>query len=246
MNNLQQLEATTNNFIVAQNNYDEVIKTYENSGFLYASKLAKIAKHGFTFFEKKSLENFVSESLSSLPLSWRHDYRIETGGDRFVLRQKYSHLCEVEIIADESKVYGSVSLEDYNLMTNNKIEMFRREPNCIHRQTKLADGEGSEVILYDVQITEDNIKDYPGVPPLFIAEKAQRAIEANVFDELTVLDVKKQEYVLQEVIEDPLLVGKISQRPDLYFLIAGWDSNIKDLEILNQKLCSKEAQSLLK
>jgi hypothetical protein len=55
---------------------DEIISKYEKAGLTTSAKLAKIAKHGFKFFEKSDLIKFVSSATDKLNKNLEKNYVI--------------------------------------------------------------------------------------------------------------------------------------------------------------------------
>lgn len=81
--------------------------------------------------------------------------------------------------------------------------------------------------LHKISITETRLEDYKGLPPLEVDQAL--GVAKKDFEEFTVLDVKKEE--LQNILDDPILVGKLSILPDYYFFIAGWEKD-HDINLL--------------
>lgn len=81
---------------------------------------------------------------------------------------------------------------------------------------------------YRIMLEEELVENYKNVPPLEIIKKLNQVKENRLFDTYVVIYP-----TVKEIIQDPLLCGKIHEEKDQWFFIAEWGDDIKLEQLLN-------------
>jgi hypothetical protein len=259
MTNLKEITKSLGTFTIKdKNSIDNIIDRYEKAGLTASSKLAKIAQHGFTFFEKNDLIEFAKKAV-----------------------EPYLENAEFENVRLWSDYDGKYVEKKQQIKLGEKVDFVKREAKenelfaIIISPNISANMRGSDLISSSrnykrktpVSVTIDEISVYPYVPPIQVVDKIAEANSLNVFDKLFVLDIQEEKPEILQIIDsnqtlaetqqriiqqnvakyldDPIVVGWIKEKPDTYFYITAWDKNIELSQILNQDLCLTENQPKL-
>ncbi len=81
--------------------------------------------------------------------------------------------------------------------------------------------------LYSVALEEVAIEKYKHIPPTDVLPKIKEAQDRGLFDTITIMYP-----TAKEIVEDPLVLGKIDEEPGKWFYIAEWGDDISIDQLL--------------
>lgn len=260
MTNLQEITKSLGVFTVKnKDSIDNIIDRYEKAGLTASFKLAKIAQHGFTFFEKNDLIEFAKKAVE--PYLETPEYKTDKKWNRW--ENEYTEFSKQTKLGEEVNFVQRETKENELFA----IIISPRVSTNIN-SSELWDLNRDYKLKTPVSVTIDEISVYPHIPPIQVVDKIAEANSLNVFDKLFVLDIQEEKQEVLQIIDsgqtlaetqqqiiqrdvvqyldDPIVVGWIKEKPDTYFYITAWDKNIELSQILNQDLCLTENQKLIK
>lgn len=229
---LTDIQKETKAFIVSdKSQLEQLPQLYEEAGFIYASKLAKIALHGFNFFDG---DNLVDWAISKI--------------DQVCQETWVERLDHLTIFEGELNLFHCVYLGSNKQQTNEYayVDKYKTKSNPSSYKNEVFDPNAYAQIIGKITdnkelrtiITKDNLKEYHEVPPIKILPKIAEARKLNLFDDYVVFDIHNTVVDITPPLYDPIICGVLKEDPDRYYMIAGWDNNLPKDEILNQTLCS--------
>lgn len=175
-------------------------------------KLATISELGYKMLTKKHFQDWLDALPSEAEVVEDRDRLLDyissgsgitvTGGNR------------VSMIFTGSNWIGtsSISFDD-----NDDNKVVSPDTIATRKEAVMAGGK-----RYSISIEEIPVENYQHIPPADVLSKIKEARECGVFDKLTVAYP-----TAKEIVEDPLVLGKIKEMPDTWFYIAEWGDDIK-------------------
>lgn len=80
-----------------------------------------------------------------------------------------------------------------------------------------------------LKLKECPIEQYKGIPPKEVLEKLKEPKEVGLFDTYVCIYPTKK-----KVVQDPLLCGKIKEKPDTFFYITEWGDDISIADLMQE------------